>query len=170
MASIASSMAAAKFNQLRWIRFVNEKYNNTTDKVEWVWFEQAAGLKLAAFDARVFTIPSDVEVENYFIWRLQDTVRNSISIVARSLFSHNELNGKNMSEQQEMIFQKGINWNDYAPKYKRGRFIYKRQVIIEPDVEKLNSSETIRNVWVSDECPTFTQDREFLLKYIPKNE
>jgi hypothetical protein len=29
---------------------------------------------------------------------------------------------------------------------------------------------TTRTRWVSDECPTFTQDREFLLKFIPKND
>jgi tRNA(His) guanylyltransferase len=169
MASIAASMAAAKFNQLRWIRFVNEKYNNTSTKVEWVWFEQAAGLKLAEFDARVFTIPSDIEVENYFIWRQQDTVRNSISSVAQSLYSHKDLANKNMNEQQELIFQKGINWNDYAPKYKRGRFIFKQTFELEPDRDKLNSAAAIRTRWVADECPTFTQDREFLLKYIPKD-
>ena len=169
MASIAASMAAAKFNQLRWIRFVTEIYNNSSDKVEWLWFMRAAGLKLAEFDARVFTIPSDYEVENYFIWRQQDTVRNSISSVAQSLYSTNELKGKNMSEQQELIFQKGINWNDYAPKYKRGRFIFKQTYEIKPDADKLNSAVAIRTRWVADECPTFTQDREFLLNYIPKN-
>jgi tRNA(His) 5'-end guanylyltransferase len=176
MASIAASMAAAKFNQLRWIRFVTEKYNNSTDKVEWLWFMQAAGLKLAEFDARVFTIPSDYEVENYFIWRQQDTVRNSISSVAQSLYSHKELAGKNMSEQQELIFQKGINWNDYAPKYKRGRFIFKQNYEVVPDIKlpegmpPVDSFQTVvRSRWVADECPTFTQDREFLLNYIPKN-
>jgi tRNA(His) 5'-end guanylyltransferase len=177
MASIAASMATAKFNQLRWIRFVNEKYNKTTEKVEWIWFEQAAGLKLAEFDARVFTIPCDYEVENYFIWRQQDTVRNSISSVAQSLYSHKELAGKNVSQQQELIFQKGINWNDYAPRYKRGRFIFKQQFEMAitpklpegmPPVDCLRT--TIRTRWVADECPTFTQDREFLLNYIPKNE
>jgi len=75
-----------------------------------------------------------------------------------------------VSEQQELIFQKGINWNDYAPKYKRGRFIFKQQVEIPPDKDKLNSAAVIRSKWVSDECPTFTQNREFLLGYIPKNE
>jgi hypothetical protein len=60
--SVSSSLATAKFNELR-------------------------PNKLALFDSRVFTIPSKVEVENYFIWRQQDTVRNSISSVAQSLYS-----------------------------------------------------------------------------------
>ena len=120
MVSVAASMATSKFNQLRWIRFVTEKYNNTVDKISWEWFMQAGQLKLAEFDARVFTIPSKTEVANMVIWRQKDCVRNSISSVAQSLYSHKELNNKTSNEQQEMIFQKGINWNDYAPKLKRG--------------------------------------------------
>ena len=169
MVSVAASMATSKFNQLRWIRFVTEKYNNTVDKIGWEWFMQPGQLKLAEFDARVFTIPSDYEVENYFIWRQQDTVRNSISSVAQSLYSHEELENRTSNQQQEMIFQKGINWNDYALKLKRGRFIYKEEIEIEPDRDKLNSAAVIRSRWTCGECPTFTQDRTFLEKYVPKN-
>lgn len=165
MVSIAASMATAKFNQLRLVRNVNATEDTFCNPLQVIMDS-----KLAEFDARIFTIPSDVEVENYFIWRQQDTVRNSISSVAQSLYSHKELASKNMSEQQELIFQKGINWNDYAPKYKRGRFIFKEEFELKPDVDKLNSASAIRTRWISGECPTFTQDREFLLKYIPKNE
>lgn len=172
MASIAASMATAKFNQLRITRIINESIRVGEDGlVQITPYEKAVlEMKLAEFDARVFTIPSDVEVENYFIWRQQDTVRNSISSVAQSLYSHRELNGKNTSEMQEMIFQKGQNWNDYAPKYKRGRFIFKQEFEIEADEDKLQSKPVTRSRWVADECPTFTQDREFLLGFIPKNE
>ena len=167
--SISSSMATSKFNQLRWIRFVTDKYNKTTDKVEWVWFTQAGSLKLAEFDARTFTIPSKTEVENYFIWRQIDTVRNSISSVAQSLYSPKELHGKNTNHMQEMIFQKGINWNDYDPKYKRGRFIFKQEVELETEFRgvEIQQKNYIRSRWVSDECPTFTQQREFLSERIP---
>jgi tRNA(His) 5'-end guanylyltransferase len=134
--SISASLATAKFNELR------------------------PG-KIAIFDSRVFTIPSNVEVENYFIWRQQDTVRNSIQSVAQSLFSHKELENKNGNQLQEMIFQKGINWNDYPAKMKRGRLIVKDE-----------SNESIpvsnRSVWVSKEAPTFTQEREIFDLLIPK--
>lgn len=167
--SVAASMATAKFNQLRWIRFVTEKYNNTTEKVEWLWFMQAAGLKLAEFDARTFTIPSKTEVANMMVWRQQDTVRNSISSVAQSLYGNKELENKNMSVQQEMIFQKGINWNDYAPKYKRGRVIVKETFQLETEfkgVDKIQHNYT-KTRWVADECPIFTQNMDFLYDRIP---
>jgi tRNA(His) guanylyltransferase len=154
--SVAASMATAKFNQLRTIRQLT--YN--------VGFNYA-DMKLAEFDARTFTIPSKTEVINYFIWRQIDTVRNSISSAAQSVLSHKELNNKNTNQMQEMLFQKGINWNDYAPKQKRGRFIFKQTYEKAPDGDMLNSASAIRTRWVSDECPTFTQDKKFLEDFIP---
>jgi len=168
--SVASSMATAKFNQLRWMRYVSNRYNEGEESISWVWFMDAAKLKLAEFDARTFTIPADYEVENYFIWRQNDCVRNSISSVAQSHFSSKELNGKNMSEQQDMIHAKGDNWNSYDAKVKRGRFINKQVVELDTefiDVDKMQQSY-IRHRWISDECPTFTQDKEFLMERVPK--
>lgn len=78
----------------------------------------------AQFDARVFTINDPVEVANYFIWRQRDAIRNSISMLAQSKFSHKQLHGKNTDQMQEMLFQEHqINWNDYPPGIKRGRVI-----------------------------------------------
>jgi tRNA(His) 5'-end guanylyltransferase len=113
--------------------------------------------KMAQFDARVFQIPSRIEVENYFIWRQQDAVRNSISSVAQSLYSHKELNGVKTNEMQEMIFQKGINWNDYDFRKKRGAVIGKVEVQVE--------GGAIRNRWEVIDTPIFTQDREFFTKF-----
>lgn len=169
--SIAASHAASKFNQLRWMRYVNERYNDgaADDPVSWEWFEAVRKLRLADFDARTFTIPSLTEVCNYFIWRQQDTVRNSISSVAQSLYSSKQLHGKNMSEQQDMIHEKGQNWNDFPAIQKRGRFVYKKEIKCETEFkgkEFIQQSYT-RNIWVVEECPTFTKDQNFLLEFIP---
>ena len=162
--SISSSLAASKFNQLRISRrCINNNNILTPDVIDLI--------KLADFDARTFTIPMDVEVENYFIWRQQDCVRNSISSVAQSLYSTEELKNKNGSVQQEMIHKKGKNWNDYPATQKRGRFISKVKVDMEtPYVSKDKAQFAYsRNVWVADECPTFTKDRDFLTSRIPKD-
>jgi tRNA(His) 5'-end guanylyltransferase len=116
--------------------------------------------KMAQFDARVFQIPSRTEVENYFIWRQQDATRNSISSVAQSLYSHKELNGKKTNEMQEMIFQKGINWNDYDFREKRGAVIGK----VEYEVGE-GDERSIRNKWEVIETPIFTQNREFFTNF-----
>ena len=118
--SVSASMATSKFNQLRMLRYSRNRFTedgenrlNLETAVQFDnWLLELAKLKLAEFDARTFTIPMDVEVENYFIWRQQDTVRNSISSVAQSLYSAKQLNGKNTSQLQDMIHEKGQNWND----------------------------------------------------------
>lgn len=76
----------------------------------------------AHFDARAFTIPDAVEVENYFIWRQQDATRNSVQSLARAHFSHTQIHGVNTDVLQEWLFEKKhINWNDLETKWKRGR-------------------------------------------------
>ncbi len=177
--SISASMATAKFNQLRMTRIIKDSIRVEGDGIVHItpYEKEILNMKLAEFDARTFTIPSKTEVANYCIWRQVDTVRNSISSVAQSLYSAKELHGKNTSDMQEMIFQKGINWNDYDPKYKRGRFIFKQNYEVVPDIKLPEGtpqpdcfSTVIRSRWVSDECPTFTQDMEFLYSRIPEIE
>ena len=148
--SVSASMSTRIFNECRLKR-------NGLEKMRW-----------AEFDSRVFQIPQKTEVENYFIWRQKDSTRNSISSVAQSLYSHKELNNKNSDEQQELIFQKGINWNDYASKYKRGRIIIKETYKKEPE-ENDKSEESIRTRWITVEVPIFTQNREFISEKIPNN-
>jgi tRNA(His) 5'-end guanylyltransferase len=158
MASIAASMATAKFNELRLIRNLHER----SDELDVI--EVIDNTKLAMFDARVFQIPFVDEVQNYFIWRQQDATRNSISSVAQSLYSHRELNGKKTDEMQEMIFQKGINWNDYDFRRKRGAVIARVPVTVN-NIE-LGQIYT-RNKWKVVETPVFTQDKEFIKSFLP---
>ncbi len=92
------------------------------------YFNQAmntgAGDLPAMFDARVFTIPDHVEVENYFIWRQQDAIRNSLQMLCQSHFSHKELNGKSNEEQHEMLHSVGVNWADQPDRCKRGALVH----------------------------------------------
>jgi tRNA(His) 5'-end guanylyltransferase len=107
----------------------------------------------AHFDCRVFTIPDPVEVENYFIWRQQDAVRNSIQSLAQAHFSHKELHGLNCNALQEKLFQeRGINWNDRPVEEKRGRGIVKEE----------------RGWNIDRNIPTFTQERDYLRARIPR--
>ena len=152
MVSVSASMATSKFNQLRTIKHLVRGKKG---------IEDIENMRLAEFDSRVWQLPTKGEVMNYMIWRQQDTVKNSISSVAQSMYSHKELNGKNGADKQEMDFQKGVNWNDFDPKLKRGRIIVKETYEKQPDV--------FRTRWVSVGPPTFTQDREFLNEIIPDN-
>jgi len=166
IASIAASLATAKFNELRFMRYAEVV---GTEDHEYVDFSQC---KLATFDARVFTIPSKIEVANMLIWRQQDTVRNSISSVAQYWYpNHKDLEFKSTADMQEMIHEKGDNWNNYDAKLKRGRFIFKKEVQLETPFIGIEFAQNsyVRNTWVSEECPIFTQEPDFLLSRIPDN-
>lgn len=117
--SISAGWASAKFNFLR----INRELS-CIGKVDYIDSE----FNLAVFDSRAFNIPKE-EVANYFLARQNDTVKNSIAKVAQWYYSHEELEGKNQDQQQEMIFQKGFNWNDLETGLKRGRFIVKNKYI-----------------------------------------
>ena len=131
--SVSASLATAKFNELR-------------------------PNKIALFDSRAFVIPAYMEVVNYFVWRQNDTVRNSLSMLARSLYSQKEINNKNIIELHELCFEKGFNWNDLEMKYKRGRMI----------VKVYHEKEGATTRWISTIPPIFTQQKDYLYRLIPK--
>lgn len=133
--SVAASIATAAFNY-KALETLPLKINN--------------GI-LARFDARCFTIPDPVEVSNYFIWRSKDWQRNSVQMLARSLYSHKELQGKNIAALHEMLYDKDVNWNNLSSTYKNGRMVTKG----------------IAGWQVEDQTPIFTQDREYLKNLIP---
>ena len=112
----------------------------------------------AMFDARAFNIPKE-EVCNYFIWRQKDAIRNSIQAAGQAAFSHKELDRKSQSEIQEMLFQNGINWNDYSIPEKRGTFV-KRDIEV---TVKNDGTIVTRHPWFLDvEMPILTEDRDYI--------
>lgn len=88
-------------------------------------FNDILGTK-ARFDCRVFSIPFD-DVPNYFIWRQQDWIRNSLQMLAGHYFSHKELHKKSQVHMHEMLNALGIDWNDMAHYLKYGTFITKQE-------------------------------------------
>ena len=101
--SVAASMATAMFNSAFTGKFTNQ---------------------FAMFDCRAFNIPQE-EVSNYFLWRYQDWARNSISMVAQSMFSHRELQGKSCKVMSKMIDEEGWKWEQYPAAYMHGTFFMK---------------------------------------------
>jgi tRNA(His) guanylyltransferase len=105
---------------------------------------------LAFFDSRVFNIPME-EVNNNLIWRQQDATRNSINMLGQFYFSHKDLHEKNTSQVQDMLMEThGVNWNDLPTWMKRGSSVYK----------------TNKGIIIDDEIPIFTQDRNFIERFI----
>lgn len=151
MVSISSSIATAKFNQLRARRLSN--YAS-------IDFDDLNNMQLAMFDSRVFQVPTLDEMVNTLIFRQQDCTRNSVSMAADALLIGSMDGVKNDVKQDRLFKEAGVNWNDYKTKYKRGSVIKKVEV---------NVGNAIRNRWiVDDETPIFTQDKDYLLNFMPK--
>lgn len=171
MASISASMATAKFNELRRLR-INKKVNWLLDEIGMFPFPPKQSI-LAFFDARVFQIPEKEEVVNYLVWRQRDAEKNSVAMLAQSLYSQTELHKKNGTDMQEMCFQKGQNWNNLHFSKKRGSLILK--ISYEPEVVVTNHPKmgimghldpVIRTKWEVVDTPIFTQDRDLLLNLL----
>lgn len=162
IASVSASMITAEFNRLR----INRNRNN------WNWNRESqfpGQETLAYFDCRVFTIPDRVEVMNYFRWRQQDCIRNSVIMVAQSNFSHKQLHGKSQRDMHDMLHSKGVNWaTDYTDGEKNGRIILKETYELDPVLEQVGPIERTR--WVAKDAWVFTKDEGKLLNMIPKYE
>jgi tRNA(His) 5'-end guanylyltransferase len=110
MISVLASMATYKFNK--------EKVSRLSGKVN----------TPAYFDCRVYQVPSRTEAVNVFKWREVDAVRNSISMLAQSLYSSKELHNKTCNQMQGLCLQKGSNWNDLPDHKKRGSYYGKMDI------------------------------------------
>jgi len=76
------------------------------------WNRLRADSEISVFDARVFTVPSTMEVRNYLLWRQMDALRNAIFLAANSVYSHKELLGKTFSDKRRMLKEAGLSWED----------------------------------------------------------
>jgi len=105
----------------------------------------------AIFDSRVFVLPES-EVVNYFIWRQQDWVRNSIQMLARANFSHKEL--MNLNQEQmitKLYLEKNILWKHLTTRLKQGTGIYKDEI----------------RWYIDNYIPIFKRDRNYIEQFIP---
>jgi len=84
---------------------------------------------IAAFDCRLSQLPSQALVLDYFRWRSADAHRNSLSahcywILRKSGASPGEatarLEGRSAAEKNELLFSRGINFNELPLWQRRG--------------------------------------------------
>jgi tRNA(His) 5'-end guanylyltransferase len=133
MVSVAASMTTAVFNKL-----VNQTFDS---------------MPLALFDARAFTLPKD-EIINYFIYRQNDAIRNSIRGLAVHYLGHDACIGKSNIQVKEMMreLDQPIDW-DYLPIHKKRGMAY-------------NTKNNIVDALI----PVFSESREYIGVHIEKGE
>jgi tRNA(His) guanylyltransferase len=123
----------------------------------------------AVFDARVFTIPDPIEVENYFVWRQQDAERNSVMMLARAYASHKQLAGKKRADQHEIIHKAGDNWAKHPVRFKHGAVIAHEKEKFDSQYAKEAGIESVTySNWAVDvNTPVFTKERQYLRELVP---
>jgi tRNA(His) 5'-end guanylyltransferase len=108
LASVLAGMASAKFVQL-----VREHLPHKAGEVP-------------HFDCRVWQVPTLEDAAEVFVWREDDATKNSVTMAAGAYYSDAELDGKSSGVKQEMLWQKGVNWNDFPAFFKRGSYLQRR--------------------------------------------
>lgn len=142
LVSLSASIATVTFSRL-WSEYLTdvEFFCDSEPYVD----KWRRNLFSATFDARAFILPEE-EVTNYFIWRQQDAIRNSIQSMAQAHFSEKELHGVNTKAAKEkLLSEKGIDWDNLPIHLQRGACVDKSYHY---------------------DIPVFTQDREFIEKYL----
>lgn len=127
-------------------------------------FLRAAAERAPTFDARVFQFPTQGECANAFLWREQDATKNALSMAARELYPHKALEGQNGPALHELLFAKGLNFNDYPAAFKRGVFVQRRrsmrpitpaQLAKIPADRRPADGQVLRNETVNLDMPPF---------------
>jgi tRNA(His) 5'-end guanylyltransferase len=104
-------------------------------------------LPLAFFDARVNNYPKE-EVCNYYIWRQQDILRNSIQGLGQYHLGQRTIHGLKNQEVIELLQErKNINVDDIPLRFRRG------------------IGYTV-NGYLYHDLPVFTEDREFIDRHV----
>lgn len=110
LCSVSASMATAYWNQET--TCIDNERTTGSDKFT----------RQALFDSRCFNLPIN-EVVNYLLWRQQDWERNSVQMLAQSLYPHKELQGWSCKRLITRIEEEhGIIWGNLDGWKKRGEF------------------------------------------------
>lgn len=77
------------------------------------------------FDCRIFQVPSASHVFANVLWRWLDARKNSVSMLASSVFNEKDLLKKSTGERKKMLLDKGYDWESYPTDCKTGYFCKK---------------------------------------------
>ena len=123
--------------------------------------------KPPAFDSRVIPI-SDDDIVKYFKWRQDESWVNCVNSHGISYLkskypnkiANDKINGMNLSEIHELLFENGINLNDVETYKKRGIGIYRKNKKVVGFNKKENKNQVSyrSHIFIDWEIPIFSDE------------
>lgn len=120
--------------------------------------------RAVAFDCRMIPLPNTDRVVDYFRWRQEDANRNALNsycywtlrkegVSARKASA--QLTGKDTAYKNELLFERGINYNDVPSWQKRGIGLWREEYQKEGynPITKTTTTATRRFINVEYELP-----------------
>lgn len=146
--SITSSMTSLYFNKAFYKNmFAYCVENNSNKEYNDLLIDKSNSLQF--FDSRAFNLQKE-EVNNYFIWRQQDAIKNAIQMIGRAYFTHKELENKNGKDIIDMLDELHINYHSFSTCEKRGTCCIKTE-----------------QGWIIDkEIPVFKDNNDYIEKLV----
>lgn len=131
--SITSSMASVFFNK-EFYRNIFKYYVECEGSKSYIDSLLDRYNTLQVFDSRTFNLQKE-EVNNYFVWRQQDAIKNAIQMIGRAYFTHKELENKNGKDIVDMLDSIKVDYHSYTTSEKRGTCCIKTDKGWELDTE-----------------------------------
>ena len=123
--------------------------------------------KPPAFDSRIIPILEE-DIADYFRWRQDESWRNCVNShgieYLKSKYSNAEANGKingmNLSDIHELLFENGINLNDVETYKKRGIAVYRKNKKVVGFNKKENKDQVSYRsyIYVDWDVPKFNEE------------
>lgn len=136
---------------------------------------------LAAFDCRICQLPSKKLVVDYFRWRNEDAHRNALNAHCYWMLRNEGLSKakataaierKSVPDKNEMLFSRGINFNDLPNWQKRGVGLYwvdEERVGYNPK-EKVEVTTVRKAIRVDMELPMRDEYSGFIASFLSKDQ
>lgn len=121
LVSVSASMATAYFNyyfqeQLSlWFKaYTIVKQNMEVSEEDRTYYQALVQKRpFATFDSRAFVLPQD-EVNNYFIWRQNDAIRNSILACGQTYIGKKDIHGLKLDEIKAKLKEIDHDWDELS--------------------------------------------------------
>lgn len=145
-----------------------------------VAFSMSTG-KSAVFDCRLVPLPTKDNVVDYFRWRQEDSHRNSLNSYCYWMLrqeglsataADRRISGISNGEKNEILFQRGINYNELPLWQRRGVGIYfkdKEKIGYNPITQE-NTTYVRRSLYLEKELPIGESYSIFIMEILNSNQ